>query len=171
MTRQTNISELTFESIFRDYGKGLYKFLFRMSGSQHEAEDLSQETFVSVMKKLPTFKGESSVKTWIYAIAVNKYRDSLRYGKIRAHDPLAGDEPGSSQSPLDDLVARETESRVRTAFYALAEHHRTAFSLVRFEGLNYKEAAEVLGTTLDTVRMRVHRAHLLLAEQLKGAHA
>lgn len=171
MIRQTNISELTFEAIFREYGKGLYMFLFRMSGSQHDAEDLTQESFVSVMKKLPTFKGESPVKTWIYAIAVNKYRDFLRYGRIRAHDPLTGDEPASSQSPLDDLVTRETGDRVRTAFYALADHHRTAFSLVRFEGLNYKEAAEVLGTTLDTVRMRVHRAHLLLAEQLKEAQA
>jgi len=168
MTRQTNISELTFESIFREYGKGLYLFLFRMSGCQHDAEDLTQECFVSVLKKLPTFKGDSSVKTWIYAIAINKYRDFLRYGRIRAHDPLTGDEPASFPSPLDDLVTKETRDRVRNAFYTLAEHHRTAFSLVRFEGLSYKEAAQVLGTTLATVRMRVHRAHLLLAEQLKG---
>jgi RNA polymerase sigma-70 factor (ECF subfamily) len=171
MTRQTNISELTFEAIFRAYGKGLYAFLFRMSGNQHDAEDLTQETFVSVMRKLPTFKGESSVKTWIYSIAINKFRDSLRYGRIRSHDPLTGDEPAFSRSPLDDLVTKETGNKVKKAFYALAEHHRTAFSLVRFEGLTYKEAAQVLGTTLDTVRMRVHRAHLLLAEQLKEAQA
>jgi RNA polymerase sigma factor (sigma-70 family) len=65
-------------------------------------------------------------------------------------------------------MARETADRVRTAFYGLSEQHRTAFSLVRFEGLSYQEAAQVIGTTLDTVRMRVHRAHLLLAEGLKG---
>jgi len=169
MTRQTITSELTFESIFRSHGKGLYAFLFRMSGNQHDAEDLTQETFLSVMKKLPTFKGDSSMKTWIYSIAVNKFRDSLRYGKLRAHEPLAGNEAGSFRSPLDDLVTRESEKRVRSAFYALAENHRSAFSLVRFEGMSYREAAETLGTTLDMVRMRVHRAHLLLAEQLKEA--
>ena len=80
MTRQSNISvtELTFDAIFRDYGKGLYAFLFRMSGNQHDAEDLTQETFLSVMKKLPTFKGDSSLKTWMYSIATNKFRDALR---------------------------------------------------------------------------------------------
>ena len=169
MTRQININEPTFEAIFRAYGKGLYAFLFRMSGNQHDAEDLTQETFLSVMKKLPTFKGDSSVKTWIYSIAVNKFRDSLRYGKLRAHEQLAGNEAGSFRNPLDDLVTRESGERVRTAFYALTENHRTAFSLVRFEEMSYREAAETLGTTLDTVRMRVHHAHLLLAEQLKEA--
>lgn len=169
MTRQNDITELNFESIFREHGKGLYAFLFRLSGSQHDAEDLAQETFLSVMRKLPAFKGDSSVKTWVYAIAVNKYRDFLRYGRLRAHDKISGDEPAPPhQSPLNDLMAKETGYRVRTAFYALAEHHRTAFSLVRFEGMTYKDVAQLLGTTLDTVRMRVHRAHLLLAEQLKG---
>lgn len=168
MTRQNDITDLNFEAIFREHGKGLYSFLFRMSGSQHDAEDLTQETFVSVMRKLPTFNGDSSVKTWVYAIAVNKYRDFLRYGRLRAHDKVSGDELASHQSPLNDLMAKEIGDRVRTAFHALAEHHRTAFSLVRFEGMTYKDAAQVLGTTLDTVRMRVHRAHLQLAEQLKG---
>jgi RNA polymerase sigma-70 factor (ECF subfamily) len=168
MTRQNDITELNFDSIFRDHGKGLYSFLYRMSGSQHDAEDLTQETFLSVMRKLPTFKGDSSVKTWVYAIAVNKYRDSLRYGRLRAHDKVSGDEPASGQSPLGDLVAKETGERIRTAYQALPEHHRSAFSLVRFEGMTYRDAAQVLGTTLDTVRMRVHRAHLQLAEQLKG---
>jgi RNA polymerase sigma-70 factor (ECF subfamily) len=109
------------------------------------------------------------VKTWIYSIAVNKFRDSLRYGKIRAHTPLVGDEPAFSHNPLNELMARETGDRVRAAFNTLTEQNRSAFTLVRFEGMSYKEAAQVLGTTLDTVRMRVHRAHLLLAEQLKGA--
>jgi len=169
MTRQKNVSDtgLTFEEIFRDYGKGLYSFLYSMCGNQHDAEDLTQETFLSVMNKLPTFKGDSSLKSWIYAIAVNKFRDSLRYGRIREYKQLSGEEPASLQSPLSELVSRESAEKVKTAFYALADHHRTSFALVRFEGMSYKEAAQVLGTTLDTVRMRVHRAHILLAEQLK----
>ena len=171
MTRQSNISvtELTFDAIFRDYGKGLYAFLFRMSGNQHDAEDLTQETFLSVMKKLPTFKGDSSLKTWMYSIATNKFRDALRYGKIREHDELSGNEPVHSKSPLSELMIKESGEQVKKAFYGLNEQHRAAFTLVRFEGLSYKEAAQTLGITLDTVRMRVHRAHLLLAEQLKEA--
>ena len=169
MTRQNDIpvAELSFDSIFRNYGKGLYAFLFRMSGNQHDAEDLTQETFLSVMKKLPTFNGDSSLKTWIYSIATNKFRDALRYGKIREHDELTGNEPVHSRSPLSDLIVKESGEQVKTAFYGLNEQHRAAFTLVRFEGLSYKEAAQTLGITLDTVRMRVHRAHLLLAEQLK----
>jgi RNA polymerase sigma-70 factor (ECF subfamily) len=171
MTRQSNIpvTELTFESIFHDYGKGLYAFLFRMSGNQHDAEDLTQETFLSVMNKLPTFNGDSSLKTWIYSIATNKFRDALRYGKIRDHDALSGNEPAHSRSPLSDLMVKECGEQVKAAFYGLNEQYRAAFALVRFEGMSYKEAALVLGTTLDTVRMRVHRAHLLLAELLKEA--
>ena len=167
MTRQTITSPLNIESIFREYGKGLYSFLYRMSGNRHDAEDLTQETFVTVMQKLPSFKGKSSLKTWIYSVAVNKYRDSLRYGKIRAHEPMAEREMISPQNPLDVLIAKKTSDRLRAAFYGLAEHYRVSFSLVRFEGMTYKDAAAALGTTPDTVRMRVHRAHLTLAEQLK----
>ena len=141
--------------------------MFRMSGNQHDAEDLTQETFITIARKLPTFNGDSSLKTWIYSIAINKYRDSLRYDRIRAHDQIDENRTLSSQNPLDDYMAQETEDRIRTAFYGLTEHYRAAFALVRFEGMTYKEAAQALGTTLETLRMRVHRAHLMLAERLK----
>jgi RNA polymerase sigma-70 factor (ECF subfamily) len=167
MTRHILTDALSFAEIYRAYGKEVYKFLFRLSGSQHDTEDLVQETFVSVMKKLPTFKGDSSLKTWIFSIAINKFRDNCRTLKIRGSDQLTCNESSSVHNPHDELVAREIRERVRTAFYALPEQQRTAFALVRFEGMAYKEAAQVVGTTLDTIRMRVHRAHQMLAEQLK----
>jgi RNA polymerase sigma-70 factor (ECF subfamily) len=167
MTRQINTDDHSFEVIYRSYGKEVYKLLFRLSGSQHDTEDLLQDTFTAIMVKLPTFKGESSLKTWIYAIAINKFRDNHRSSKVRRTEVLAGDEKSSANNPHDDAVAQETRERVKKAFYSLPEQQRTAFALVRFEGMAYKEAAQVMGTTLDTIRMRVHRAHQQLAEQLK----
>ncbi len=167
MTRLYDTDEFSFEAIFRTHGKEIYKFLYRLSGSQHDAEDLMQDTFLSIINKLPTFKGDSSLKTWIYSIALNKFRDSHRYGKSRKNDSLSGNEKASHNNPHNELVAQETRERVKKAFYSLPEQQQTAFALVRFEGMAYKEAAQVVGTTVDTIRMRVHRAHQILAEQLR----
>ena len=167
MTRLNDGEMISFEAVYRAHGKDIYKFLFRLSGSQHDAEDLLQETFLSVMNKLPTFKGDSSLKTWIYSIAINKFRDSCRHAKIRNPGHQHEVEQAAPHNQLDELVASETKDRVKHAFYSLPEEQRTAFALVRFEGMAYKEAAQAIGTTLDTIRMRVHRAHKMLAEQLK----
>ena len=167
MTRLTSTDECSFEMIFRMHGKHLYKFLYRLAGNRQDAEDLVQETFLSVMKKLPYFKRESSVKTWIYAVAINKFRDARRCGKVRALDALRGDETSSSEDPLSTLVDEETRDRVRRAFNDLPAHFREPLALVRFEGMSYRDAAQALGTTSDGIRMRVHRAHLMLAEQLR----
>ena len=167
MTRLNCTNECSFEVIYRAHGKDLYKFLCRLAGNRQDAEDLVQETFLSVMKKLPYFKGESSVKTWIYAIAVNKFRDGRRCGKVRDRDVLRGNEASASDNPLSTLVKAETRERVRKAFDDLPAHFREAFALVRFEGMSYREAAQTLGTTMDSIRMRVHRAHLMLAAQLR----
>ena len=158
---------ISFETVYHDYGKDVYRLLFRLCGNQHDTEDLLQETFISIMRNLPEFKGDSSLKTWICSIAINKFRDRCRAVKIRKIDFQAEVELTAPDNQHDELVAAELRVKVKKAFHTLPEEHQIAFALVRFDGMSYKEAALALGTTLGTIRMRVHRAHHLLADILR----
>ncbi len=167
MISLNNTNDKDFEMIYRTHGKDLYKFLFRLAGNSQDAEDLVQETFLVVMKKLPFFRGESSIKTWIYSIAVNKFRDALRHKKVWRQNAVLGDETAASDNPLGTLLNSEMRRRIRKAFDELPAQFMEALTLVRFEGMSYRDATQVIGTTSDSIRMRVHRAHLMLAAQLR----
>ncbi len=155
--------------IYAELGRPLYLFALRLTGNTHEAEDLVQETFLLAFRNLDSFKGESSLKTWLFSIAINKHRDQLR--KSRRYFADAGENneaiPCPRPGPDDSFEQQEKAQRIRRALKSLPEQYRTALMLVRFEEMTYKEAGETLGTTLETVRMRVHRAHRMLADLLK----
>jgi RNA polymerase sigma-70 factor (ECF subfamily) len=158
-----------FEKIFTDYGRDLYLFLLRLTGNVHDAQDLTQESFFLAFRSLDSFKGQSSLKTWLYSIAINKFRDNLRKNRrfIPGGEAGSADIPSARLNPLESLERQEQARRVHAALQSLPENFRTALILVRFEEMTYKEAGIALGTTVETVRMRVHRAHLMLADFLK----
>lgn len=147
---------------------GIYAYLHRLCGCPHLAEDLLQETFLAVFRGLADFKGQSSPRTWLYAIATNKFRDHCRnrWGRVELDSESLEALPSPGPLPVEEVIQREESRRICEAVLALPPELRTALLLVRFEEMKYREAAEVLGTTLSTVRMRVHRAHCILAETL-----
>jgi RNA polymerase sigma-70 factor, ECF subfamily len=162
-----HLSDLS--EIYSTYGRQLYLFALRLTGNSHEAEDLVQETFLLAFRSLDSFKGESSVKTWLFSIAINKHRDQLRKSRRYFSDAEADNEavPCPRPNPYDSFEQQEKAQRIRSALRSLPENYRTALILVRFQEMTYKEAGQALGTTLETVRMRVHRGHLMLAQLLK----
>jgi RNA polymerase sigma-70 factor (ECF subfamily) len=157
-----------FTQFYWQTAPGIYAYLHRLCGCPHVAEDLLQETFLAVYKGLADFKGHSSPRTWLYTIATNKFRDHCRnrWGKAELGSEWIEALPSPAPLPLDEVIQREESRRIQEAVLALPLELRTALLLVRFEELKYREAAQILGTTLGTVRMRVHRAHCLLAQAL-----
>ena len=120
---------------------------------RQQADDLTQETYLRAIKALPSFRGESSARTWLLAIARYTCMDSLRgtHRRRRLRDRLASEPIEHSPDPtpasdLQDLIA------------GLDDDRRTAFVLTQVLGLGYAEAAEVVGCPIGTIRSRVARA-------------
>jgi RNA polymerase sigma-70 factor, ECF subfamily len=157
-----------FTLFYRQTAAGIYAYLYRLCGCRYLAEDLLQETFLAVFRGLAGFKARSSPRTWLYAIATNKFRDHCRnrWRKVELDSESLEALPSSWPIPLEEVIQREESRRIHEAILALPPELRAALLLVRFEELKYLEAAQILGTTLSTVRMRVHRAHGILAQTL-----
>lgn len=143
-----------FTEFYKQHSDRIYRFCFRLSGSVSDAEDLTQEVFLAAFQGQNRFQGRSSVRTWLYKIALNCWRQSRRkpplgMGVLEENTAQAG--PGLEQAVTDQIA-------LSCALSALPPDLRETFLLVRAEGLTYREAAQVLDVPQGTVQWRVHEA-------------
>ena len=167
-----------FEAIVRRYSGMVFTLAARLVGPL-DAEDVVQETFLRAWRGLESFRGESSLKTWLYAIALNRVR--ARRGtlaRLRARFG-AGERPGADPdfslvdgladtglSPEENALRSEERRRLRKAVLGLPEEFRLAVVLRDLEGLSYDEVAAVLSVPIGTVRSRLARGRALIKEAL-----
>jgi RNA polymerase sigma-70 factor (ECF subfamily) len=152
-----------FETLYREQKDRIYRFCYRLCGNAADAEDLAQEVFLLAYQSLHQFKGRSSVTTWLYRIALNRWQ------RIRVKRPP--DEPfheetriaGAACDPERIGIGRIT---LDAAMARLPDVLREAFLLVKVEGLKCREAAELLNIPLGTLLSRVHDATLRLRAAL-----
>jgi RNA polymerase sigma-70 factor (ECF subfamily) len=144
----------------RRYEEPLFRFLYRRTGSVAQAEDLFQETWVSVIKGRRSYQEGRSFKAWLYSIALNLSRKAWRERPAPAPDPLGRLEPATHDTPTRTLARRETSAEVRKILDALPEAQRDVFLLFEYEGLSYAEIGEALGRPLGTVKSQMHYALL-----------
>jgi RNA polymerase sigma-70 factor (ECF subfamily) len=162
-----------FEELYRAHSGRLYSVALRMVGNTADAEDLLQEIFLSAHRKLESFRGESTLGTWLYRLAVNLCLDYLRSRTGRAShltDPL-DDEPALPEAAGRGLADR-TISRMdlERALTQLPLGCRTAFVLHDVEGLEHREIGEVMGIAEGTSKSQVHKARLRLRNLLSPGH-
>jgi RNA polymerase sigma-70 factor (ECF subfamily) len=177
-----------FALIVERHQERLLRVCRRMLGDPEEARDAAQEVFVKAFRKAGSYRPRGQVYTWLYRIAVNHCLNRLRRRKVVRFLQLSapgGDETENDAPPLDPAAAapdplEELESRrrwqtARRALAALPPSQRAVVVLVRFEGLAYKEVAEVLGISLGAVESRLFRAmrnlEAALAAEAGGAEA
>ena len=147
-----------FDQAFDRYGDGLYRYCLRLTGSDQDAEDLVQETFIAAIPAWSRFAHRSSEATWIYRIARHKAYKLLRRRRIeRLIHVFSAPEP----EPTGGIVLEQCVERLPLVV-------REAFLLVRVEGFTCAEASSVLGVAEGTVKSRVHRALKLLQADLVG---
>lgn len=162
-----------FEELYRQHAGRVYSLACRLSGSRTDGEDLLQEIFVLVYRKLDRFKGESSVGTWIYRLATNHCLDFLRTREARARqltDPLDEAAPGvAGGQPSRPLRAEKID--LERAIAKLPSGYRAAFVLHDVEGFEHHEVAALLGVAEGTSKSQVHKARLRLREYLGGVGA
>lgn len=163
-----------FDSIHRHFRPRVLRYLTRLVGSQ-DAEDLTQSVMLKVSAGLPGFRGDSSVSTWIYRIATNAAADCLR----RRPQPAPSDldfGPDESDVPPDlvdssaeaTAVHEEMNACIRDFIERLPADFRAVMVLSELEGFKNREIAAIVGVSLDTVKIRLHRAREKLRRELEA---
>ncbi|MFC2027741.1 RNA polymerase sigma factor, partial [Chloroflexota bacterium] len=166
---------------FEQYHHRIFHYLLRLTQDQAEAEDLTQETFIRVHNSLPKFRGEASLSTWIYRIATNVNLDHLRKNSNKKEnvdhsmedltserDWIADEE---TDSPEQATTQFEMSACVQSFVMDLPSDYRIVLIMHDMKGLKNQEIADILNCTLDTVKIRLHRARKMLRESLnKGCN-
>jgi len=174
-----NAGELDFERIYDTFGPKIQRYLTRLVG-EHEAEDLTQEVFLKVSQALQTFRGESELSTWIYRIATNAAIDKMRTSSFQqgarasslddseeAEEKALG--AGEETSSLELRLMRKERYECFVDFVGnLPANYRTVVALSELEELTNNEIAQVLGLSLDVVKIRLHRGRAMLLKELKS---
>jgi len=157
-------AETQMEALMASYGDSLLRLCFLYLQDQEMARDAVQETFLKAYKKWDSFKGESSVLTWLSRIAINTCRDMRKTAWFRLFDRRVAledlPEPGYIQAFRDDTVLKTVSN--------LPEKYRVVILLYYYQELTQGEIAQVLGLPVATVKTRLKRAKDQLRTQLKG---
>jgi len=179
MERLMGGHDAALNDLMERHAAGIFHFLCRMTGSEEDAHDLAQETFVRVFRSRHRFQAGQRFSTWLYAIAANLARNHFRWRarhpavSLEAESPAAGRSigenlPAKAASPDDQALAVERAQAVRAAVRQLPEELREAVILCEWEEQSVAAAAEILGATPKAVESRLYRARQRLREQLKG---
>ena len=171
-----------FEEVVRQYEGKVYSLARGLTRNDQDAQDAVQDTFLSVFKNVESFKGDSSLSTWIYRITVNA---ALMKMRRRRHDDRSVpideamptfDEDGHRVASLPDwtprademLLNKEMGRHLRRAIETLEADYRTVLIMRDQEGLSNEEVAAVLGLSVAAAKSRLHRARIFVRERIKG---
>lgn len=170
-----------FDSLVCRYSGDIFALLYRLTQDPDEARDLTQETFLSALTAITSFRGESEIKTWLFRIAVNHSRNRFRWWKRRRRDRTVsldeafgdsdirvGDNLADiAESPEATALRRERECLLLNALASLPFNNREAVVLCDIEGLSYDEIADALDINIGTVKSRIARGREELRRRLK----
>jgi RNA polymerase sigma-70 factor, ECF subfamily len=159
-----------FEQLYKQHSMRLYNLASRMIGAHGDADDLLQDIFLLVYRKLGSFRGESSLGTWLYRLAMNHCLDVLRNRQTRMGQQTDSlDEPDAAPvaSPVPVLGA-VSRIDLERAIDALPPACRAAFLLHDVEGFDHREIGRILGVSEGTSKSQVHKARLKLRAMLSG---
>ncbi|MER8094629.1 RNA polymerase sigma factor SigE [Streptomyces goshikiensis] len=160
----------SWEEIVSTHSARVYRLAYRLTGNQHDAEDLTQEVFVRVFRSLSTYT-PGTFEGWLHRITTNLFLDMVRRKQRIRFDALGDDAaerlPSREPSPQQVLHDTHFDADVQQALDTLAPEFRAAVVLCDIEGLSYEEIAATLGVKLGTVRSRIHRGRSHLRKALK----
>jgi RNA polymerase sigma-70 factor, ECF subfamily len=159
-----------FGELVSRHERRIYGLCLRILGNREDAEDAAQEVFLAALRKAASFRRAAAFSTWLYRIAVNAATDQARRRGRARLTPLDLEDAGPSAAPADDLGEAVTSAvAVQTALTQVPEEFRIAVVLCDLYRVPYADAAQILEVPVGTVKSRVYRGRLALAEQLGGA--
>jgi RNA polymerase sigma factor (sigma-70 family) len=159
----------SWEEIVRAHSARVYRLAYRLTGNQHDAEDLTQEVFVRVFRSLSSYT-PGTFEGWLHRITTNLFLDGARRRqRIRFEglgDDVAQRLPGTDLTPAQAWDERHLDGDIQAALRALPPDYRAAVVLCDIEGFSYEEIAATMGVKLGTVRSRIHRGRAQLRAAL-----
>ena len=173
--------ERAFQEVVRLYQHKVFNLVFRMIGNREEAEDVAQDVFVTVLKAIDTFRGDSKFSTWLYRIAVNTCKNRLKYLGRRSYRATSELDEAAERAMLEAqpsgltphidgpeavVEGRQMERLLQEGIALLDAEHRELLVLRDVEELSYDEIASITGLPEGTVKSRLHRARMALKDHL-----
>jgi RNA polymerase sigma-70 factor, ECF subfamily len=179
MAEAPNETTLTAERVFREFAPRVYHLARRMLGNEADAQDVTQEVFLQVVRKLDTFRGESAFPTWLHRVTVNAAlafrRKRAQQKDKRVPDPLEHFDPQGlhgapvkrwSIRPDQPVLEKEQHRVIEESIARLPEAYRDIYVLADVEQLSNAEIADILGLSVSAVKSRLHRARLMMRDLL-----
>ncbi|MDP9642209.1 RNA polymerase sigma-70 factor (ECF subfamily) [Actinopolyspora lacussalsi] len=160
----------SWEEVVREHADRVYRLAFRLSGNKHDAEDLTQETFIRVFRSLASYR-PGTFEGWLHRITTNLFLDMARRRSRLRMEGLPEDTdriPGRGPSPEQVFQDTHLDPDLQAALEELSPEFRAAIVLCDVEGLSYEEIGATLGVKLGTVRSRIHRGRQLLKSALEA---
>ena len=177
LDRVDSEDSISFDELFDRYNSMVFTLAYQILGDREEALDVAQDVFLTIYCKLNSFRGDSSLKTWIYSIAVHRASNRFRWwNRLRRRGTVSLEEhlskkpdqdysinlKSSIQSPEEALISLEEREQVTRWLQALPIEQRVAVVLRDIEGLTYEEIADSMGISIGTVKSRIARGREML---------
>jgi RNA polymerase sigma-70 factor, ECF subfamily len=161
-----------FRLIFERYSRPVISFIYDMVGDRGLAEELTQETFVRAYRNLRTMREETKLSTWLFGIARNVARESLRARAQASHHVDLEDQSvlhlsGRGPAPVDQFLNKELNAVIERALAALDENKRLIFTLKVFQQRTYEEIAEITGSSIPKLKTDLHRARSEMRRRIR----
>ena len=161
-----------FRLIFDRYSRPVISFIYDMVSDRELAEELTQETFVRAYRNLGTMRAETKLSTWLFGIARNVARESLRSRVRDRHNLDLEDKSvlqlsGSEVAPVDQFLNKELSGVIERALAALDENKRLVFTLKVFQQRTYEEIAEITGFSIGKLKTDLHRARSEMRKRIR----
>jgi RNA polymerase sigma-70 factor, ECF subfamily len=165
-----------FQELYSQYAKKILNYLYRMTGSREEAEDLAQDTFILAFKNIGALKDAEKFQSWLFRIAQNNV-----YQRFRGYQPRMESIDQEDAYELSDLQKRaapdrdpeqsvlssELEGHIEKVISELPEKYRTVFVLSAVQKLSYQEISEIVDRSLASVKSDIHRARVEVRNKIK----
>ena len=189
MTTQTSIinertGQREFEGLIFRTQKQAYNMAYRMTGNRDDAEDLTQEAYLRAFRSFDKYDRALPFENWFFRILSNLFVDKLRrkpkvaplsldqsLSNGEGEDDFTLELPDYESNPENQVMLQVVDERLQTALTSLPKDFRKAVLLCDVEGLSYEEIAQVMGTSIGTVRSRIHRGRLMLRKKLESEAA
>ena len=167
-TASVEWSSPDFANLYAEHSQSIYYLTLRFMGDPQKAEDATHDVFLKAFRKLDQYRGEASMRTWLYRIAINHCQNLCqswhnRHIHSNSDDAIWESSAAKTDSPLRVLETKELGQRIQKTLDVLPDEYRLLLLLVADEELSYEEIAALVGQSADAVRGKLHRARKAFA--------
>ena len=158
-----------FEALYQTYFNDVYRYILRLSGDEHTAEEITSDTFFKAMKSIDGFRGDCDVRVWLCQIAKNCYYSHVK--KRNRAEPVDEAElleiPDDSPDVAEELARRDEIHRIQRILHGVKEPYKEVFMWRVYAQLSFKQIAQIFGKTENWACVTYHRARKLIQERLE----